>query len=453
MDESNKIDLTKWLDTIYKSILRNKKIIVILLLCCTFINIGLTFFRYDTYYSSKAVLIASNSDDKNIYSSSEDGDEFLSTFTSLLRSEMMNKIIMDSMDVNYVPGSISVNRIPETNLMELIVTAKEPKIAYDMIYCILNNYNQVTDIVMSDIKITLFDTPKLAEKPNSTPEYLNSAIKGFTVGIGICVALICVQSLIRKTINTNEDVKNLLHVENLTKIQHMPNSTHSSLLLSNPGIQYQFKHAFQELRLKIEQESKKSNKKVFMVTSTMPNEGKSTISSNLAISLAQKGNKVVLVDTDLRNPSVMRIIKEKSIEFGVIDYLRKHCSLENLIHPYMELSLDVIYGNEFSTEATEQLSKKEFEIFIQTLRDKYDYVILDVPPLYMMEDALLVAKHCDSAIIVIKQDFVNAYDILDSLEELHSHTNIIGTVLNQVIPSIFDEEQSSYGYGYGYGRK
>ena len=102
---------------------------------------------------------------------------------------------------------------------------------------------------------------------------------------------------------------------------------------------------------------------------------------------------------------------------------------------------------------TQTLSKDKFEKFVDELRNKYDYVILDVPPLFMMEDALLVAKHSDSAIVVIKQDYVNSYDILDSMEELQGYTQIIGTVINQAIPSIFTPEQSSYGYGYGYGRK
>lgn len=451
--EENKIDITKFFDMFYKNILRNKKMIALLLIVCTLLSVGRTYLSFETLYSSKALFIASNSEKGNIYTTSEENDELLSTFSSVLRSEMMNKIIMQSMDLDYVPGSVSINRIPETNLMELVVTSKEPKLAYDMIYCILNNYNQVTDIVMSDINITLFDTPKFAQKPNATPNYLNSAIKGFGLGLGISFVYVLVLSFIRKTINTNDDVKNILNLTNLTSIPMISNSTHSSLLLSNPGIQYQIKHAFQELRLHVEQEKKKENSKVFMVTSTMPNEGKSTVSSNLAISLAQKGNRVILVDTDLRNPSVMRIIKCETMNGSITDYLNGVCSLAESINPYMDLPLDVIFGNEFSQEATEQLSKDEFENFIQLLRNVYDYVILDVPPLYMMEDALLVAKHCDRAIVVIKQDFVNAFDILDSMEELQGYTHITGTVINQAIPSIFTPEQSSYGYGYGYGRK
>lgn len=451
--EENKIDLTKFFDIFYKNVLRNKKIIALLLIVCTLLSIGKTYLSFETLYSSSAVFIASNSEKGNIYTTSDENDELLSTFSSVLRSEMMNKVIMQSMDLDYVPGSVSIQRVAETNLMELIVTSSDPKLAYDMIYCILNNYNQVTDIVMSDINITLFDTPKFAEEPNATIDYFGSGIKGFVLGLGLSFVYLFVTSFIRKTINTNDDVKNMLNLTNLTTIPLISNSTHSSLLLSNPGIQYQIKHAFQELRLHIEQNKKKENNKVFMVTSTMPNEGKSTISSNLAISLAQKGNKVILVDTDLRNPSVMRIIKCDTKNGSITDYLNGICSLAEAVNPYMDLPLDVIFGNEFSTEATELLSKDEFENFVQLLRNTYDYVILDVPPLYMMEDALLVAKHCDQAIVVIKQDYVNAFDILDSMEELQGYTQIIGTVINQAIPSIFAPVQSSYGYGYGYGRK
>ena len=447
----DKIDLTRWFDQFYKNIVRCKKIILLLLVICTLFSVGKTVFQFNMTYSSSAVFVANNSQSSNMYTTNDDNDEFLSTFSSLLKSEMMNKIIMQSLNVNYVPGTTSVSRVTNTNLIELRVTSSDPQMAYDMINCILNNYYQVSDMVMNDVSIILLDTPVLAENPDATPNYIKSGIKGMGMGLGLSFALVLFLSVIRKTINTNDDVKNILHLSNLTKVPYVTNSTHSSLLVSNPGIQYQIKHAFKELRLKLEQEQKKNQSKVFMVTSTMPNEGKSTISANIAITLAEKGHHVVLVDTDLRNPSIMRIIKDQEKHLSITDYLKGQAKIQDILNQYMDYPLHVIFGNEFINDAPEMLSKPNFENLIQLLKNNYDYVILDVPPLYTMEDAILVAKHCDSALITIKQDHTNSYDILESLEELNEHTPILGTVLNQVKPSIFDVEQSSYGYGYGYG--
>ena len=447
----DKIDLTRWADLFYKNVMRCKIIIPCILLVCTLVFIGRTYYQFNITYSSKAVFVASNSESSNMYVTSDENDELLTVFSGLLRSDMMNKIIKQSLNVSYVPGSTLVSRIPNTNLIELKVVSSDSQMAYDMINCILNNYHQVTEMVMNDVSIILLDTPSLAQNPDAYPNYGNSAIKGFVVGLGISFVIVVFLAVIRRTINTNDDVKNVLHIENLTKISYVANSTHSSLLITNPGIQYQIKHAFKELRLKIEQESKKNKSKVFMITSTMPNEGKSTISANIALSLSQKGYNVILVDTDLRNPSIMRIVKEQEKHSSISDYLNGKEKIDKIINKYPNSTLNVIFGHEFINDAPEMLSKPRFTELIQYLKENYDYVILDVPPLYTMEDAILVAKHCDNAIITIKQDYTNAIDILESLEELNVHVNIMGTVLNQIKPSIFDTEQISYGYGYGYG--
>ena len=90
---------------------------------------------------------------------------------------------------------------------------------------------------------------------------------------------------------------------------------------------------------------------------------------------------------------------------------------------------------------------------IEELRKRYDYIIVDVPPILLMQDALSVAKYCDSTILVIKQDFAKIYEIMDALDELYEiDGNIMGCVLNSVKKSIFDEDSKGYGYGYGYGR-
>lgn len=461
----NKIDLMKYFDRFYKALMSLKIVLLIIIVVCVgFLEIKTIFF-FDTVYSSKAVFIATTEGQENIYVTSDDNDDLLTTFNGLITGNMMQKVIMKDLGVSYVPGNITVSRIPDTNLIELKVTSSDAQDAYDVINCIIHNYGQVTDFVMSDVSMSILDTPQLASEADAYPNYLNSAIKGLLIGAMISFFVTLLYSILRNTINNKDDIKNILHLNNLAKIPYLTTgkkkySKISHLLLSNPRIQYAFKASFHDLRLKIEQENKKNNTKVIMITSTLPNEGKSMTSVNTAISLAEKGYHVVLVDADLRNPSIFNTMKESNISGNIVDYLKGSYSLEEVTNQYQDYSMDVIYGVDSYPDAPELLSQDSFGQFIMKLKEKYDFVILDVPPLYMMEDALLISTHCDSAIIVIKQDFANAYDILDALEELNEHVpNIMGTVLNQVKPSIFDQEQGSrygygnYGYGYGYGKK
>lgn len=466
-NQENKIDLMKYFDRFYKAFMKLRMLVFIIVIACmAFFEIKTVFF-FHTVYSSQAVFIASSEGQDNIYMTSDDNDDLLSTFNGLITGNMMQKVIMKDLGVSSVPGNISLSRIPDTNLIELKVTSSNAQDAYDVITCIINNYGQVTDLVMSDVSMSILDTPMLASEPDAYPDYLGSAIKGLLVGLIISFFVTLLYAIFRNTINSKDDVKNILHLNSLTKIPYLTNgqkkySKISHLLLSNPRIQYAFKSSFHDLRLKIEQEHKNKDTKVIMVTSTLPNEGKSMTSVNVAISLADKGYHVVLVDMDLRNPSIFNTMKESHLSGNIVDYLKGHYSLDEVINQYQDYSMDVIYGVDSYPDATELLSKVSFNQLINKLKDKYDFVILDVPPLYMMEDALLIANESDSAIVVIKQDFANAYDILDSLEELNEHVPyIMGAVLNQVKPSFFDQEQGSrygyghygYGYGYGYGKK
>lgn len=456
-NNEEKIDLTKYLDRFYKSFMRLKSIVfVFIIVCIAFFEVKTLLF-FDTVYSSQAVFIASTEGQSNIFVSSDDNDEFISTFNKVITGDMMRKVIMQDLNKTYVPGTISLSKVPDTNLIELKVTSQDPQDAYDIINCIINNYSQVTHMVMSDVTMSILDTPQLPTQPDAYPNYIKSGIQGFTVGLIISMILIFIACLFRRTINLSDDVKNDLNLTNLAKIPYIAGekkkfSKISNLLLSNPRIQYHFKQSFHDLRLRIEQEHKKNNSQVFMVTSTMPNEGKSMVSVNTAISLADKGYHVVLVDLDLRNPSILNTIKDSHLSGNIVSYLKGEFTLEEVTNKYLDYSLDVIYGVDSYTNAPELLSKDSIHDFIELLKGKYDFVILDVPPLYMMEDALLVAKQSDTALIVIKQDYVNSFDILEALEELNERIPyIMGTVLNQVKPSIFDQEKSHYGYGYGYG--
>ena len=153
--------------------------------------------------------------------------------------------------------------------------------------------------------------------------------------------------------------------------------------------------------MKLEQEKRKNGYNTFMVTSTMPDEGKSTISTNLALSLADKGYKVILVDLDLRNPSIVQAIQSDGSRGTIVDYLRGKYPIREIITHYEEFKLDITYGTSSGEDAAELLSGERFRKLIATLKEDYDYVILDAPPLYMMGDALLIGQVSDSALVVI----------------------------------------------------
>lgn len=455
--EENKIDIIKYIDRFYKSVMRLKALFLMIIIACFLVLEVKEILFFQTTYSSTAVFVPSLESRENIYMSGDDTDDFLNAFCQLLTGDMMKDVIKSSLDIDTINANINVVRIADTNLLQLTVTSSSANDAYDIAVCIMSNYNQVIDFVMSDVVLSVVDEPLLASSPDAYPHYIKVGLKAIGIGMMICFVFALLNTLLRRTINNSDDVKEMIHLQTLAKIPYISRnkknySKISHLLLSNPSIHYHFKQSFLDLRMNIEQSHKKNQKQVFMLTSTLPNEGKSMVSTNLAIALAQKKNKVILIDADLRNPSIFNTLKEQEITGNIVDYLEGRYQLEEVLNQYKDLSLDIIYGVDGYQKATELLSKGNLEKLIIELRKKYDYVILDVPPLYMMDDALIIGELCDSAIVVVKQDYASGYDILEAVEELNEHVHdVLGVVINQAKRSFFDEETNRYGYGYGYG--
>ena len=422
MNDNNeaKIDLTKYFDYFYRTVMKHKKLFIVIIVVMMAVFEIREFFFFDTTYSSEAVFVVHTQDQDNIFATSDDNDDMFTTFNGLMTGSMMRQIIQDGLGISLDNVNISLTKITDTNLVDLKVTAADGETAYHVANCILNNYTQVTNLVMSDVQISLLDTPKVASAPDAYPDYLKNGILGIGTGIAISFVISLIIIIFRHTVIDGEDVKKVLHLSNMTRIPYINarrkrKGKKLELLLSNPRIQYTFRQSFHDLRLRIEQEKKKKGSQVFMVCSVLPNEGKTMTASNIAISLAEKGHGVVLVDLDLRNPSLKDTLDAKDIKGSIAGYLKGEDKIEEIINQYQDYQLDVIYGTSAQEEATELLSRGELEQLIKVLKANYDYVILDVAPLYILEDALIISKHVDTGIVVIKQDHASEGDLLESL--------------------------------------
>lgn len=186
-----------------------------------------------------------------------------------------------------------------------------------------------------------------------------------------------------------------------------------------------------------------------LVTSSMPDEGKSFISINLWRMLAEAGNRVVLVDADIRR-SVLRsrhqfVTEEHRDTSSLVNYLAGQTDLRNVIY---STNFDGAYMvPTFRSVANPSLllQNSRFGEMMETLSKEYDYVLVDTPPLEAVSDSLLVATHCDGALLVVHSGATPRKLVANSLKQLKSvNCPVIGTVLNQV-----ETTKSPYYYRYG----
>lgn len=188
------------------------------------------------------------------------------------------------------------------------------------------------------------------------------------------------------------------------------------------------------------------NKRVIVLTSCTPGEGKSNISLNLSIALAETEKRVLLIEADLRKPVLMGILGVKDKIKGLTYYLSGQAALQDVICDTNIPRLHIIFAGRIPPNPTELLGGERFAPMIRCLRNSYDYIIIDTPPLGSVIDGAVVAENCDGVMLVIETKSISyklAQEVKGQLEK--TKCPILGVVLNK-------EEPNRKGYYSRYGK-
>lgn len=191
--------------------------------------------------------------------------------------------------------------------------------------------------------------------------------------------------------------------------------------------------------------------KTIVLTSCLAHEGKSTVSFELAVSLTEAGKKVLFVDADLRKSICMsRLTKETGLS-GLSQYLSGQEELDNVLYGTQVKGLDVIFAGPFPPNPTELVGSDAFATFLKENRDRYDYILVDSPPLGLVVDAALIAAVCDGSVIVLDSGAAKVRAAQRVLEQLRrSNPRVLGAVLNQTRRKKGRGGKSAYGSYYAY---
>lgn len=214
---------------------------------------------------------------------------------------------------------------------------------------------------------------------------------------------------------------------------------------------YFYEEAIKTLRTNIQFTGK--NIKTIMFTSCLPNEGKSDVAFQLAQEIGNMGKKVLLIDADIRRSVYVNRYKVKEKVKGLSQYLSGQLAKEFLIYQTNFLNVDIIFSGPIAPNPSELLEEASFSGLLKELRNVYDYIILDTPPLGSVTDAAIVAKECDGAILVIESERVS-YKLAQKVQEQLEKTGckILGAVLNKVNIEK-DKYYQKYDYYCGNGKK
>lgn len=268
-------------------------------------------------------------------------------------------------------------------------------------------------------------------------------------GIGLPVAIIYILQLLSFRIEGRADVERLTTVPILGDVPLSDEGDGPIAVRENENSL--MTETFRNLRTNLLFLLDGPQKNVILVTSTMSGEGKTFIASNLAVSLALLGKKVVIVGLDIRKPGLNKVFHISHHQRGITQYLSspQDTDLTGLIQPSgVHPNLDVLPGGVVPPNPTELVARPALDEAITLLRSRYDYVVLDTAPIGMVTDTLLIARTADVSLYVCRADYThkNDYRLINELQQ-QKRLPVLCTVINGL-----DMTQKKYGYYYGYGK-
>lgn len=191
--------------------------------------------------------------------------------------------------------------------------------------------------------------------------------------------------------------------------------------------------------------------KVITITSSVPNEGKSSVAFDLSKMMAEGGKKILMVDADLRKSVLAAKYHIQGIDKGLSHYLTGQAEIEDIIYETETEGFYLSVAGPLSPDPTSLLDSDQFQKFIDKVREDYDYVIIDAPPLGVVIDAVIIGKYCDGAVLVIEQGVIKRKVVQDVIKQLkRGEVRILGAVLNKVDERIGAYGAYDYKYSYSY---
>ena len=306
--------------------------------------------------------------------------------------------------------------------------------------------------------ITPAQAPTGASSPKTTQITLVSLALGLIVGAGGAHLI----ELLNAGFTTPRQVEETLELPLLASVSRMETRdlTAEGVVMTMPEYPTvkplsRFSEAFRSLRSAVQMSDVDNPPKVVAVTSTIPREGKSTIAMTMAASAAQSGLKALLIDADLRHPSASRYFEcEKSP--GLVDYLVNDADLEQILIWNDKLRHWFLPSGSKTQNPPDLLASDRFKALIASLRERFDLVVIDTPPLGPVVDPLIISQIADKTVYVVRWASTAREMIAQSIERLAGRRKVAGVVFNCVIDAEarkYGRYASSYYYGGRYYKK
>ncbi len=221
-------------------------------------------------------------------------------------------------------------------------------------------------------------------------------------------------------------------------------------LITSKTMPFPYVEAYKSLRTNLNFISAANNAHSFVVTSAVPEESKSNVTVNLAVALASGDKKVIIVDCDLRKPVLHKYLKLGHNSKGVTNILSGEATMDRCVYKFEDLNIHVMTAGVVPPNPSELLEQDKMRDLVETLKQHFDYVILDAPPVSVVTDAAIVGRYVDGALLVVRSRHAPRETVQLAKRKLEDvKVKIFGVILTR-FSAKKAHKNSAYSYSYGY---
>lgn len=420
---------------------------------------GLTYVVPKTYESQLQFFVSTvdSSDNSQLAQGSTFLQQRVKSYSQLLESPVVLQPVIDKLhlglDAGKLAQGVSATIPTDTVLINVTVQAASPAKANEIATAIGDQFPKaVADLETvstskSPVKVTLTKPPTFEAVPVS-PRPPRNLVLGLILGVLVGLGVAMLRHVLDTKVRTKDDVESLIeHASVIASIPYDDRAAVSPLLLEAGPLSTR-SESFRVLRTNLAFVGTAARARAIVMTSTLPGEGKTTTTANLGVVLAESGASVCLVEADLRRPRLLEYFGMEGA-VGLTDLLIGRADLVDVLQPYGRNQLALLGAGQLPPNPSELLGSPAMKQALQDLTEKFDYVLLDAPPMLPVTDAAVLSTISDGAVVVVGSGLVTRDQFasaMDGLEQVQSH--ILGIILNRLPRN--DAGGRYYDYKYEY---
>lgn len=448
--------------TIIHDVLRRWYLILAVMLIAAMAAYVYTDYTYTPQYSTTTTFVATaGGTSTTTYQNLSAANNLASVFSEVLDSSILRKKVMEEVGISSFDGTITASVVSETNLLTMTVKGSDPRTVFLMTKAIIEHHDIVSYQVLGGTILEVLQQPSVPSAPINPLDLSGTVKKAAVLAGALMCALLVFLAYRADKIRSRFDADSKLSMRVLGELYHERKyktlkesikRKKTSILITNPVTSFTYTESVNKLASRVEKRFH-SDEKVLMVTSLLENEGKSTVAVNLALAMARKGNRVLLIDGDLRKPACSKILNLPQKNAGTAEVLLGEAALADCIKRRENNGLYMLCGRKNMRTATNLVSSPAMEGLLSQAKAEYDFVIVDTPPMSQAPDAECIGAFADAALLVVRQDAAYADELNEAAATLErTGIHLIGCVLNNVYGSASYTPAFSYGAYGKYGR-